>query len=55
MGLPPQPTSLPVLGISALCPENARNPRHLEPETEPETPGTGAFSRAEEGLSLLAN
>ena len=55
MGLPPQPTSLPVLGISVLCPENAGNPRHFEPETEPETPGIGAFGTAEWELSLAAN
>ena len=44
---PAQPTSLPVLGISALCPENAASPRPFEPESELETLGTGAFGAAE--------
>jgi hypothetical protein len=46
-GLPAQPTSLPVLGIFALGPENTGEPRHFEPETEAETPGGGAFGTAE--------
>jgi hypothetical protein len=44
-----------VLGISALCPVNAANPRPFEPESEPETPGIGAFCTAEWEKSLSAN
>jgi len=55
MGLPPQPTSLPVLGISAFYSENVGIPRYPEPETELERPGMGVFGPAEEELSLAAN
>ena len=37
-----------MLGISALCPENAANPRPFDPETEPETPGTAWALEPEE-------
>ena len=53
--LPPQPTSLPVRGISARSTENAGNPRHFEPEREPETPGKGACGTAKWESSLSAN
>jgi hypothetical protein len=38
-----QPTSLRGRSIFPLCPETPGNPRLLDPETEPETAGRGAF------------